>query len=87
MFDSEWFKDEGYLVAFCRLLRDFEREARTDGMPEALLAQRKKALANELNDLIRIKKELGVFAERNELFEGAAGPSQGENLDSRCAAS
>jgi SNARE protein len=67
----------------CRLLKDFEREARTDGMPAPILAERKKALADELNELIKRKKEIGAFAERSELLEGATGPPQEDNLESR----
>jgi hypothetical protein len=70
----------------CRLLKDFERQARSDGMPSELLTQRKKPLAHELNQLIDMKKRSRAFAERSELLEGAAGPPKEENLESRCAA-
>jgi SNARE protein len=40
-----------------RLIRDFEREARTDGIPYADLASRKKILVQELNNYISMKKE------------------------------
>ncbi len=55
-----------------RLLKEFELEARADGMPAALLAQRKKALADQLNALIQRKKELGQAATKDELLAGAA---------------
>mmetsp|Transcript_12347 Transcript_12347/g.21861 ORF Transcript_12347/g.21861 Transcript_12347/m.21861 type:complete len:288 (+) Transcript_12347:231-1094(+) len=53
------------------LLKDFEREARTDGMPAPLLAERKKTIADELNTYINKKKEIGLLATKDELFTGA----------------
>ena len=44
----------------CRLIKDFEQEARTDGMPPAELATRKKGLVQQLNDFIAMKKERGA---------------------------
>ena len=41
----------------CRLIKDFEREARVDNMPPLDLATRKKALVQELNGFITAKKE------------------------------
>jgi hypothetical protein len=78
-----WVDQQEASSRLCRLLKDFEREARTDGMPAPLLAERKKALADELNDFIKKKKEIGAFAERSELLEGATGPPQEDNLESR----
>lgn len=62
------------------LLKDFEREARTDGMPAELLSQRKKVLADALNTLIQRKKEVGQAATKDELFAGAV-EKQEENLE------
>lgn len=38
------------------LIKDFEREARTDGLPARELADRKRLLVNELNSYIALKK-------------------------------
>ena len=45
-----------------RLIKEFEREARTDGMPPLDLATRKKALVQELNGYITAKKDFTVAA-------------------------
>ncbi len=66
----------------CSLLKDFEREARTDNMPASVLAERKKALADKLNALIEAKKELAVSVTKDDLFAGAA-VAEEENLDSK----
>ena len=58
---------EAVLLA-CRLIKEFEREARTDGVPSAELASRKKALVQELNCYIAMKKERsGDLEARKEL--------------------
>ncbi len=72
---------------FCsarRQLKDFEREARADGMPAPLLLERKKALANELNALIARKKEIAAFGEREDLMQGQAVKEE-DNIE--CASS
>ena len=52
----------------CRLIKEFEREARTDGVPAAELASRKKALVQELNSFIAMKKDRsGDLEARKEL--------------------
>lgn len=71
------------MPALYSLLKEFEREARTDGMPAAVLAERKKAIADELNDLISKKKELGAGASKDELFAGAA-VAEEEKLERAC---
>lgn len=38
------------------MIKEFEREARTDGMPPKELAERKRMLVNTLNDFIATKK-------------------------------
>ncbi len=58
-------------VSTRRLLKEFEREARTDGMPANVLAERKKALADQLNGFINRKKDIGNQANKDELFAGA----------------
>ncbi|PNH03475.1 putative plant SNARE 11 [Tetrabaena socialis] len=56
------------------LIKDFEREARANGMPAGELGARKKALASELNGYIALKKD---FAEsegsKADLLNGAQG--------------
>ncbi|EFN51513.1 hypothetical protein CHLNCDRAFT_55096 [Chlorella variabilis] len=54
------------------LIREFEREARTDGMPANELNFRKKQYVQELNGFIGLKKAYsGAAAQRSELLEGA----------------
>ena len=56
----------------CSLIKEFEQEARTDGMPAAELTSRKKGMVQQLNEYIAKKKELGSdIAGRKELI-GAA---------------
>ena len=51
-----------------RLIKDFEREARTDGLPAEDLAARKRLLVAELNSHITAKKEAaGALDARREL--------------------
>ena len=55
-----------------RLIREFEREARTDGMPASELNFRKKQYVQELNGFIGLKKAYsGQSANRAELMDGA----------------
>lgn len=57
----------------CRLIKDFEREARADGVPQNELAARKKALAAELNGFIALKKEFAqTEGTKADLLNGAA---------------
>lgn len=59
------------------LIREFEREARTDGMPANDLNFRKKAYVQELNGFIGLKKAyVGGAAARAELLDGAKSESQ-----------
>lgn len=56
----------------CSLIKEFEQEARTDGMPAPELTARKKGMVQQLNEYIAKKKELGTdIAGRKELI-GAA---------------
>ncbi|KAG2491964.1 hypothetical protein HYH03_009695 [Edaphochlamys debaryana] len=56
------------------LIKDFEREARADGVPANELAQRKKLLAAELNGFIAMKKEFAqAEGGRGDLLSGAGG--------------
>jgi SNARE protein len=63
-------------AAWRRLLKDFEREARTDGMPAPILAERKKELADGLNELISRKKDITNAVQKEDLFAGAAQPEE-----------
>eukprot|EP00775_Hariotina_reticulata_P008789 gene8789-8967_t len=55
------------------LILEFEREARTDGMPARELADRKRRLANQLNEYIILKKQYTSNEQgRNELLAGSA---------------
>lgn len=56
--------------ASCRLIKDFEREARMDGMAVTLLAAKKKTLVQELNSYIAQKK---AISEQNESRDALLG--------------
>ncbi|GFH26092.1 t-SNARE coiled-coil homology domain-containing protein [Haematococcus lacustris] len=74
-------KDTTAKLKECKaLLKDFEREARIDGMPAPILAQRKKVLVDQLNQLISKKKELAAFAAKDDLLAGAVVPQE-ENIE------
>ena len=63
-----------------RLIKDFEREARTDGMPARELADRKRKLVNEVNSYIALKKGYSsTESSRGELLSGAAEEAGGPN--------
>ena len=50
-------------------------DARADGMPASMLAERKRDLVNSINEYIQQKKALGeAQAGRNTLLSGAATP-------------
>ena len=56
-----------------RLIKEFEREARTDGISAAELANRKKAMVQELNNFISMKKERSADLDaRKELVAGGS---------------
>jgi hypothetical protein len=60
------------------LIKEFEREARTDGMPARELADRKRTLVNELNSYIALKKNYsGTEDARGELLAGVAAQGEG----------
>eukprot|EP00798_Chlamydomonas_sp_ICE-L_P029073 gene29073-32279_t len=55
------------------LVKDFEREARAEGMPPSILGDRKRFLVGELNTYIAQKKEYGgAQKDRQSLLSGAA---------------
>ena len=69
----------------CRLIRDFERDAKADNMPIDELNYRKKQLVQELNSFIGLKKAYGAqLSARGELVGTGTpkGPTQ-EELDSK----
>jgi hypothetical protein len=61
-----------------RLIKDFEREARVDGMPPDILSDRKKVLADQLNKFISQKKEVTTAIQKEDLFAGAVHPEEEE---------
>ena len=67
-----------------RLIKDFEREARTDGLPAEDLAARKRLLVGELNGFIAQKKAAaGVLEARRELVaDGRANKAGAEIMPS-----
>lgn len=67
------------LTVLCRLIQEFEREARTDGMPTRELADRKRKLVNQFNTYVNLKKQHSTTeAGRGELLAGAAPAGQEE---------
>lgn len=59
-----------------RLIQEFEREARTDGMPSRELADRKRKLVNQFNEYVNLKKQhSSTEAGRGELLAGAGAAS------------
>lgn len=68
----------------CRLIRDFERQARADNMSVQELNRRKKELVQELNGFIGLKKAYSAqSAQRGELLNQShltptRGPTQEE---------
>lgn len=64
------------------LIREFEREARTDNMPPDHLNARKKEMVQQLNAFIGMKKAYSQqSAQRGELLEGAkSGPPTVESM-------
>jgi hypothetical protein len=65
--------DFGLLCQSCRLIQEFEREARTDGMPSRELADRKRKLVNQFNTYVNLKKQHSSSEQgRGELLAGAA---------------
>jgi hypothetical protein len=71
----------GISLPCARLIKEFEREARTDGVPPADLATRKKALVQELNGFIGMKKERSADLEaRRELTASSSQSGLPEKL-------
>ena len=65
-------------TGLCRLIKDFEREARVDNMSATDLATRKKALVQELNSFITTKKEFTQMqAAKQELIGAGGTPTKG----------
>lgn len=61
-----------FILIILRLIKDFELEARTDGMPASLLAERKRELVSKINEYIAMKKELNdANSAKQDLFAGA----------------
>lgn len=62
----------GFADLCCRLVKEFEREARSDGMPAAELAERRRMLVNQLNNFISIKKtQTQILSARAGLLAGS----------------
>jgi hypothetical protein len=60
-----------------RLIQEFEREARADGMPTRELADRKRKLVGQFNAYVNAKKTYAsTEAGRSELLGAAAGSGQ-----------
>jgi hypothetical protein len=65
-----------------RLIQEFEREARTDGMPSRELADRKRKLVNQFNEFVNLKKQhSSTEAGRGELLAGAGTAGQEETQE------
>ena len=63
-----------YDCVICRLIKAFEQEARAENMPSQELANRKKAMVQELNSFITMKKERSsaVDAKKELLAESSS---------------
>lgn len=73
-------------VLRCRLIKEFEHEARADGMPTELFQERRRVLVNGLNGFIAQKNELKQLnADRGELMSGAQQKEE-EDINSGCMA-
>lgn len=73
--DASWClnKETISMGDFCRLIKEFEREARTDGITAADLANRKKNLVQELNNYISMKKDRSSDLDaKKELVAGSS---------------
>lgn len=56
------------------MIKEYEREARADGVPPAELKERKDALVDDLNTFISLKKTYtNNLAARNALFANKTG--------------
>ena len=51
-----------------RLIKDFEMDARVDGMPGPMLVERKRDLVARINDFINLKKAFGEAQVREQEF-------------------
>lgn len=57
----------------CSLIKEFEREARTDGIPAKELGRRKTDLVDDLNRFINLRKtRAGQLQSRQELLQNPA---------------
>lgn len=66
-------------LLLCSLIKDFEREARADGMDQKELTDRRRFMADELNRFINMKKDFtSSEAGKGELFDGAGGGAAAE---------
>lgn len=65
----------------CSLIKDFELEARADGMAQKELTDRRRFMADELNRFINMKKDFtSSEAGKGELFDGAGGAAADAEL-------
>uniref|UniRef100_A0A061RZI5 Putative plant SNARE n=1 Tax=Tetraselmis sp. GSL018 TaxID=582737 RepID=A0A061RZI5_9CHLO len=65
-----------------RQVKDFEREARTDGMPPKILSEKKRQLVQELNTYIALKKtNTAQLQARSALTEKDSAQSKEQKLE------
>ncbi len=67
------------MLLWCSLIKEYEREARTDGLSAQVLADRKKQMVQELNTYIGFKKQRqDEIAAKAELLgpSGKRGPPE-----------
>ena len=77
---------QGLIRLLCRLIKDFEKEARAENLPAQELTNRKRIMVQELNNFITQKKERSnALSARAELVaesssRGAQKPLTGEGI-------
>jgi hypothetical protein len=75
----------GFNVPLSSLIKDFEREARADGMSANELAARKRLMAAELNGFIEMKKQFAQSeGTKSDLLNGAQGGEIEMGTDGEC---
>ena len=74
---------EQHAASHCRLIRDFEKEARADDMRPSEVAARKRELTEQLNELLELKKQHAATAQSRAALFGAKGGAVDDPQHSR----
>lgn len=73
----------GILAHVCRLIREFEKEARTDDVRPSEIAARKRELTEQLNDFLDMKKQHAATAQSRAQLLGSRGAAADDTKHSR----